>query len=692
MNKKKEEIPFINRELSWLDFNERVLQEADDESVPLLERIRFLGIFSSNLDEFYQVRVASTNRLASSLAEVPQDFDIDPKDLIKKINQRTKELQHRFESIFEKLIKELENQQITIVDENSLLPEHHKFVIEYFDEKVRPTIVPIMLNENIDLRLNGDSIYFAIKILGLKNKVDYAIMEIPSMVIPRFLVLPTIKEQRYVVLLDDIIRFRLDDLFTIFKYKKIEAYTIKATLDSELDIDDDISESNIDILIKSLKKRKTAQPVRFIYDKNIPVDLLEFILNKIDGSALENDSIIAAGKYHNFKDFINFPNVGAKKLSYKKLEALQHPQLKNKSSIINEISKNDILLAFPYQSFNHIIDLLREAAIDPKVQSIKINLYRVAKNSKIIHALISAAKNGKKVTVVIELRARFDEEANIYWAKKLKDAGVKVIFGIPGLKVHAKLILIVRKEKNENVKYAHIGTCNFHEGNANVYVDVSLLTKNSLITNEVGKVFRLFKNTYERPSFKHLIVSPFNTRRKLGALIDNEIQFAKQDKSAYIILKLNNLVDPQIIKKLYQASNAGVQIKLIIRGICSLVPGVKSFSENIAVISIVDRFLEHSRLYVFGNNGDELYYLSSADFMGRNFDNRIEVGTPIYDENAKKILKDLLNIMWTDNVKVRLLNTANNNAYVANKSKKNRSQIELHKYFKKMLTNENQIK
>jgi len=680
---KKSKIPFLNRELSWLDFNERVLQEANDKSVPLLERLRFLGIFSNNLDEFYRVRVATNKRLAA----ISSTIDVNGEKasvILTKIKERTVVLQAQFEKIYQSILKELKKENISIVKSHELLPEHIDFVEEYFEDTVLPTLVPIMLTENNFPKLNGNSIYFAIKLSSSKQEPDFAIMEIPSLVISRFLVLPQVNKKKYVILLDDIIRFKLHDIFAIFNYKKIEAYTIKVTLDAELDIDDDISKSNIDKLSKGLKLRKTAQPVRFIYDKAIPKDLLDFVLERIQPE--EGDSVIAAGRYHNFKDFISFPNVGHSKLNFKKLPPLDHPLLVDKKSIINQIAANDILLNYPYQSFNYIINLLREAAIDPNVTSIKINLYRVAKNSKIIHALINAAKNGKKVTVVVELRARFDEQNNINWSNKLQDQGVKVIFGIPGLKVHAKLILINRKENGKTIKYAHVGTGNFHENNASIYTDTSLLTKHTGITNEVNKVFRLFKNTYERPTFKHLIVSPFNARRKISTLIDNEIKNAKAGKEAFIIIKVNNLVDDTVIKKLYKASGAGVKIKLIVRGICSLIPGIKEISENIEVISIVDRFLEHNRLFIFCNDGENQYYLASADWMSRNLDLRIEVACPVYDKELQNIIRTIIDFQLNDNTKARWINHKNHNNHKKSKtSKKIQAQMATYNYFKNQL-------
>lgn len=679
---KTKSFPIINRDLSWLSFNERVLQEAEDESVPLIERIRFLGIFSNNLDEFFRIRVAANKRLVEAKIKSIEHEEDSPKEILKKINKKTIQLQQHFEEVYQTLFKELEKEHIFFINEKNILDEHVTFINSYFEDVVRPTLVPIMLHKkNPFPKLKGKSIYFAIKLTQPNNSVDFSIMEIPSLVLPRFITLPDINEKKYIILLDDIIRYKLDSIFAIFNYKKIEAFTVKVTLDAELDIDQDISQSILDKISKSLKSRKTAQPVRFVYDETIPEDLLAYILSR--NKSHKGDSIIPGGRYHNFKDFIDFPNVGGKHLRAEKLHPYKHRDLINKMSVFAEIDKKDILLNYPYQSFNHLIDLLREAAIDPKVTSIKINLYRVAKNSKVINALINAAKNGKSVTVVIELRARFDEEANINWSNKLMDEGIHVIFGFPNLKVHSKLILITRKKGAKTTRYAHVGTGNFHEINAAIYCDTSLLTKDPKITEEVNKVFQLFKNSLERPTFKHLIVSPFNARRRLNLLIDNEIKNAKLGKPAYMLVKLNNLVDNEMIKKLYQASNAGVKIQLIIRGICSLVPGLKGFSENIEVISIIDRFLEHSRLMIFCNGGDELYYLSSADWMSRNIDRRIEVGCPIYDKSLQKNIKDMLTIQLADNTKARLITKSQDNTYKRlNIKKPKRSQIELYNYFK----------
>ncbi len=688
MSRTKEK--YINRELSWLSFNERVLQEAEDSTVPVIERLRFLGIFSNNLDEFFRVRVATQRRMLELPKRDRERMLHDPEETLEAIQKKVVQLNQRFEKNYSKVLSALRKEDVYFVGEQDYDEKQAQVVANYFKEVVRPVLVPIMLNKKANFpELKGDAIYLAVKLSRRKQKgkekvkPQFAIMEIPSKSVSRFLILPQRGNKKYVTLLDDIIRFKLEEIFQIFDYDKIEAHTIKITRDAELDFDDDISKSWMDKIEKSLQRRKTGAPVRFVYDQNIAPDLLDLILKSLDMSEKEN--IIPAGKYHNFKDFIGFPNIGAQALRYRNLKPVSHPYLKGTKSLFGCIRERDILLNFPYQSFNYIIDLLREAAIDPKVTSIKINLYRVATNSKVMNALVNAVKNGKRVTVVVELQARFDEANNLEWANYLQEEGVKVIFGVPGLKVHSKLILINRKEDGKTVHYAHIGTGNFHEGTARIYGDCSLLTSDSRITKEVNRVFQFFKNNYIRTTFRHLIVSPYNVRRKLVGFVNNEIKNAKAGKEAYIILKLNNLVDEALVKKLYDASKAGVQVKLIVRGICSLVPGVKGLSENIEVISIVDRFLEHARILVFCNGGDELYFITSADWMTRNLDNRIEVGTPIYDKSLQKILKKMLNYQLNDNVKARWIDARGGNKYVERPGKAVRSQISTYNNFKTKL-------
>jgi len=690
--KKVEKFEIINRDLSWLSFNERVLQEASDSRVPLIERLRFLGIFSSNLDEFYRVRVASLKRMELLGKKSEKNLGFDPSKILAKIQDKGIVQQQEFEKTYNKIIRELENNNLKFLNEKNLSETQGKFVLEYFQETVRQTLVPIMLDKKSKLPYLKDKvIYLAIKMTHSKRKGDiqYSLIEIPSLVLPRFLVLPeSVKGRIDIILLDDIIRYSFQEIFSIFDYDHIEGFTIKLTRDAELDIEEDISHSIVEKVAKSLKKRKQGQPVRFIYDKKAPADLLDFILKKLK---LQNDeNVIHGGRYHNFKDFIKFPSIGSKNLINESLPALHHRSLVNQRSVLNVIRKKDVLISFPYQSFNYIIDLLREAAIDPNVISIQINLYRTAARSKIANALINAAKNGKDVTAIVELQARFDEEHNIKVSEKLQEEGVKVIFGVVGLKVHSKLILIERKESNKRKLYAHIGTGNFHEDNAKIYCDHSLLTCDERITNEVKNIFEFFANNYKRTPFRYLLVSPFNSRKRFIELINEEIRNARRQHDAYIILKLNNLVDEELISKLYQASQEGVKIKIIVRGVCSLIPGVKGMSENIEAMSIVDRFLEHSRVYIFGNDGHELMYLSSADWMERNIDFRIEVTAPVFDNEVRKQLRDVIEMQLKGNAKSRIIDKEQTNNYKGNILHNKdlfRSQTETYKYFKAKLNN-----
>ena len=676
----------INRDLSWLSFNERVLQEAADARVPLVERLRFLGIFSSNMDEFFRVRVAALRRMAALGSKARKQLGFDPKKILDKIQKKVIEQQKQFELTFAIIMKDLEKKGVYHISEKELTPEQGEYVKEYFNNTVRQTLVPIMQDTKSKFPYLKDKvIYLAIKLSykGYNEKIQYSLIEVPSQVVSRFLVLPTEGKKTSVILLDDVIRYCLKEIYSIFDYDQIEAYTIKITRDAELDIDGDLSKSLIDKLSKSLKKRKKGEPVRFIYDEKMPKDLLDFILRKMKLD--ETDNMIPGGRYHNFKDFIKFPAIGGKDILNEPLPPVPHVLLRNEKSIFNVIRKKDVLLSFPYQPFDYIIDLLREAAIDPKVKSIYINLYRVADKSKIINALLSAAKNGKNVTVVIELQARFDEENNIKMANKLQEEGVKVIFGVQGLKVHSKLILITRKEQGGERLYAHIGSGNFHEGNAQVYCDHSLLTADERLTREVLKIFQFFQTNFQRGSYRYLFVSPFNTRKRFSELITAEIKNARRQHEAYIIIKLNNLTDEEMIERLYDASQSGVKIKLIVRGVCSLIPGVPGMSENIEAVSIVDRFLEHSRVFIFCNDGNELMYISSADWMERNLDRRVEVTTPVFDPEVRKQLRDVINIQLRGTAKARILDKTQSNTYkytLNPKEEPYRSQLETYKYFK----------
>ncbi|MGB1104615.1 MAG: polyphosphate kinase 1 [Crocinitomicaceae bacterium] len=674
----------FNRELSWLSFNERVLQESLDTSNPLVERVRFLGIYSNNMDEFYRVRVASVKRLISIEKSKVEGFAGGPKALLEEIKRIVLDQQLMFELSYKKLLHELKEQRILKTDENHLKSNEAAFVESYFREKIRPHIVPIMLSSKRPFpQLKDGGNYLAVKMTNFeKSKIKYALIEIPQ-TSDRFVILPSNSDHmRKLILIDDIIRFNLPEIFSIFNYDAITANSFKITRDAELDVDDDISKSYLEKMAESVEMRKTGQTVRFVYDSAMPIDQLQYLMDALQLKPGEN--IIPGGTYHNFRDFMGFPDFGKASLTYKKRKPAQHPELiHEKGPLIKTILNKDILLTYPFQTFQHIIDVLREAAIDPKVVAIKINLYRVASNSQIINALISAAQNGVKVTVIIELKARFDEKNNIDWSNYLEDNGVNVLFGVQNLKVHSKLFLIKRKSGNKTQLIAHVGTGNFHEKTANIYTDCSLLTADKAITREVEKVFRIFKNNFDRSMFRELLVSPFNIRRKINALIDREIKHAQNGEKGHIIIKLNNLVDGKIIKKLYEASNAGVKIECIIRGICALVPGIKNQSENITVRSIVGQYLEHTRILWFNNMGDEAYYISSADWMTRNLDRRIEVTAPVYDPDLQKDLKFMLDACLKDNQKARIIDIEQKNKNVKSDLKeKFNSQDVIYSYFK----------
>ncbi len=678
---------YINREISWLSFNERVLQEAADPTTPLIERIKFLSIFSSNLDEFFRVRVATVKRMIDAGKKAKALIDENPKDILNEIQNIVLRQQNIFHDIYGDILKELEKEKIFIINEKLLTNEQEYFVKNYFHQKVRPSLFPVMIDKLAQFPVLKDHIIYLVIWMKVKQQSrtgKYALIEVPSRIMSRFLVLPEKGENTYVILLDDVIRVGLKDVFSMFDFGVFDAYTIKLTRDAELDFDDDIRLSFFEKMSKSLKERKKGAPVRIVFDRNIPLNFLKILTKKNKLSI--TDTFIPGGRYHNFKDFIGFPSVGSSKLLYEPLHPLPHKDIAPEKSLFDVIKKKDILLHYPYQPFHYVIDLLREASIDPRVVSIKINLYRVAKNSNVIKALINAVRNRKSVTVVMELQARFDEEANIYWTDRLREEGAKIIHGVPNLKVHSKLLLITRKERNILEYYVNIATGNYNENTAKIYSDHSFFTTDRRITSEVIKLFDFFDNNYKTSTFSHLLVSPFDMRKKLGNLIKNEIVNIRNGKEAYIILKINSLVDNKMIKKLYKAGKEGVKIKLIIRGICSLIPGVRGFSENIEVVSIVDRFLEHSRIFVFCNDGDEKYYISSADWMSRNLDRRIEAACPIYDKNIQAELRDFLNIQLRDNTRARVINEAQDNQY--KKEPENppvRAQIDYYNFLKEKI-------
>jgi polyphosphate kinase len=675
---------FIPKEISWLSFNERVLQEAENPEVPLLERFKFLGIYSNNLDEYFRVRVATLKRISQFGASSKSILGYSPKSALKRIHEIVIAQNARFEKIYASLLQELDKHKIHIINEKQLAPDQVEYVRDYFHKEVRTRLMPFLIEKDKDLpNLTDDAIYFAVSLSkkGTERK-RLALMEIPTNVLSRFIVLPEKGDDKYVIFLDDIIRLGLRDIFFIFEFDEFSAYTIKLTKDAELEIDDDISESYIDKLSRSLQQRKWGTPVRFIYDREMPDDLLKLLTKKLKFGP--DDVIIPANRYHNFKDFMKFPNLGKKKFFYEPFVPVPHRDISSGKSILSAIKKKDLMLFFPYHPFDHFIDLLREASIDPNVTSIQITLYRLARNSSVINALMNAVRNGKSVTTVVELQARFDEEANILWGNKLMEEGVKVIYGVPGLKVHSKLCLITRVKDNLTQRYAAIGTGNFNEDTAKIYTDHLLLTTNKKITYEVYKAFNFFHVNYKKDNFYHLVISPFFLRNKITLLIDNEIKNARSGKKAYIYLKLNNVTDSEIIDHLYQASQAGVTIKMIIRGMLSLIPGVKDISDNIKAIGIVDRYLEHSRFMIFCNGGNEECYISSADLMTRNMDHRIEVTCPIFDKTIKNEIREIFSIQWCDNVKARKIDASFSNKFVKNDKKPLQSQAEVYNYIRKM--------
>ena len=675
---------YIPKEISWLSFNERVLQEAENKEVPLHERFKFMGIYSNNLDEYFRVRVATLKRLTTLGTKAKLLLGYNPTSVLKRINEIVQSQNIKFEKNYSALLKELESHDIYMINEKQLNDEQVEFVSEYFHQQVRPRLMPFLLGKgSVMPNFTDDAIFFAIYLYNSKTeKKRYALLEIPTKVLPRFILLPEKGDKKYIIFLDDVIRFGLKEIFFIFDFDEISAYTIKLTKDAELDIVDVATESYVDKLWKGLQERKKGTPVRFIYDRNMPDEFLKIITKKLNLG--EDDVVVASNRYHNFKDFMKFPKIGPKSFFIQQLEPIPHADIPLGKSILAAMKKKDILLFFPYNPFDHFIDLLREASIDPLVTSIQITLYRLAANSSVINALMNAVRNGKRVTTVVELRARFDEEANISWGNVLMDAGVKVIYGVPGLKVHSKICLITREKNGVIERYATVGTGNFNEETARIYSDHLLLTANKKITYEVFKAFSFFNINYKKDNFYHLVLSPFFLRNKINLLIENEIKNAKAGKKAYIHWKLNNLTDREIIQSLYDASCAGVKVKLIVRGMFSLVPGVKGVSENIKAIGIVDRFLEHTRFMIFcnGDTGNEQVFITSADIMPRNLDHRIEVTCPIFDKNLKRELMDIFEIQWSDNVKARILDEKQTNRFVESKKKPVQSQIAIYDYIK----------
>ena len=692
MNQKKTEnkrFNFVNREMSWLNFNERVLEEASDKTVPLIERLRFLGIFSNNLDEFFQVRFASVKRIAQSGKSGKRVLGgIKAKDLLKSITNKVIKLQQKSNMILNDIENELKKEKIVFINEKQVKNYHIQYLTDYFLEKVYPSLVTVILKEEFQ-DFTDNKTFFAIKMEldsdksnSLTENKIYAFIELPKK-LDRFIVLPIEKNgMQFIMMLDDLIRLHFHLIFSMFDYKKIDAHMFKITRDGELDIEENFGKSYAEKIMNSVRDRIFADPVRLVHDKDIDPITLEKVMDKL--GVKSKKSLIPGGRYHRRADYMKFPSLNRSDLMYQNINPLSIKDLGLEQNIIQAVSKKDYLIYTPYHSFSYLIKFLREAALDPDVKTIKITLYRLAKYSKVVSSLINAVKNGKKVVVYVELQARFDEENNINIADRLEKSGVQIIMGVRGLKVHSKICLVLREEKNKIKKYGFVSTGNFNEHTAKIYTDYTLFTSNQKLLKDVSKVFNFLEVNYEFKSYKHLIVSPHYTYQKLVELIDNEIRNKHLGKKSKIKLKLNSITNYKIISKLYEASNAGVKIQMIVRGVCCLIPGVKDMSENIKVIGVVDKYLEHPRIYIFENAGKPKVYISSADWMTRNFENRIEVSCPIYDIELQNQILDTFNISWKDDVKSRLINQSEEKVVIKKNIVNTRSQFETYKYFKNL--------
>jgi polyphosphate kinase len=677
----------IPRDISWLSFNARVLQEAADPSVPLRERIRFLGIHSNNMDEFFRVRVATLKRMIQlGGKKANMHLEENPGLIIEEIQTIVLDQQNEFNRIWEGILKEMQSQNIFLIDEKKLNKSQQQFVKTFFEEEVRSNIIPLMIESLQQLPyLREKSIYLGVVMRKEDTAYNqkYALIEVPSRIFGRFILLPAPEGQQHIILLEDVIRFNLPFIFSYFNYTRFESYIFKVTKDAELDIDNDITTSFVQKIEKGIKNRRIGKPTRFIFDKEMDAGLLEYLMKKLNLS--RRDNIIPGGRIHNFRHFMDFPDVFAQKRVRR--ASFTHPALINKPRVTDVILTQDVLLHFPYHSFDSVLDLLREAAMDPEVVSIRITAYRLASNSKIINALINAVRNGKSVLVMLELRARFDEESNLYWKEVLEEEGVKVLIGMPNIKVHAKLCVIKKKSANKIIQYGFVSTGNLHEKTAKVYADECMLTSNRNVMADINRIFKHLENPSKGKylnACKTLMVCPTVMRNQLMQLMNTEIRNAKAGKKAFVILKVNSLSDPQMISKLYDAANAGVELRLIVRGICSARLKQKKWNGCVTGISIVDEYLEHSRIMVFHHGGKERIFISSADWMTRNLDHRVEAALPVKDTELGNELKDILQIQLQDDVKARILDNALHNNYVTSAGKKRiRAQIEIYNYLNK---------
>ncbi len=695
-NDEKQKLPYVERDISWMYFNQRILLEAANPEVPLLERLTFLGIYSNNLDEFFRVRVATLNRIIEyDDKNIRKEQEIASQTL-KQIGKLHNRYYQQFEETFAKIMEELKLENIFVIKETEMTPEQQEFISSFYRSRLNGSTNPVFLNNSRPLEdQNDENIYLATRLIrkdteGKIKEKDYAVIELPTADFGRFIQLPDVDGKTYLMFLDDVIRYCLPLIFVGMKYTDYEAYTFKFTKDAEMEIDSDLRNGVLQKISKGVKSRKKGEPIRFVYDQQMPKNLLKKLITRLNID--KNDTRVAGSRYHNFKDLMKFPDCNRKDLKYPVWSPIFKPELNGNESLLTLIRHKDRSLHYPFHSFDSFIRVLREAAISKEVKSIKIALYRLAKDSKVVKALICAAKNGKKVTVVIELLARFDEASNIYWSKRMQDAGIHVIFGVEGLKIHSKLVHIATRHGD----IACISTGNFHEGNARMYTDYTIMTAHRQIVKEVNDVFNFIEKPYTPVNFRELLVSPNDMRKRLIALINKEIKNKKQGKDAYILAKINHITDRTLIEKLYEASTAGIRIDLLVRGNCSLVTGIPDVSENIYINGIIDRYLEHSRIFIFANGGEEKYYIGSADWMPRNLDNRIEVLAPVYNKEIQADLKQIICYGLQDTAKGHIVDGSGENLPWKNisptlsqqpidETKKSlfRSQEELYKEYKK---------
>ena len=666
---------YVERDVSWMYFNHRILQEAEKEFVPLLERLSFLGIYSNNLDEFFRVRVASLNRMLER--KLDKDTEQQIKKSLKTINKLNESYSKEYTEAVDRVFEELETHKIRLVTEACLNDEQKDFLSQFFYDKLNGSVNPIWLSEIEDLTVLEDNrIYLIVEKCEKKdNKKKYAIVKVPDRIYGRWVKIPSSDGFDNIMYLDDVIRYCLPLVFLGFKESTYRAYSFKFTKDAEMEMDNDADFGTMEKIALGVNSRKKGEAVRVIYDHEMPREMQRKLRDRLNTKEL--DASLAGGRYQNHKDLMSFPDCGRNDLKYDKWTPIMKPEFVSNESILDQIRQKDRFIHVPYHSFNGYIRVLREAAIKPEVKAIKTTLYRLAKDSKVVKALITAARNGKKVTAVVELLARFDEESNIKWSKRMQEEGVNVIFGVEGLKIHSKLLYIESKKGN----IACIGTGNFHEGNAKIYTDYLMMTARPKIVNEVAKVFDFIDRPFSPFRFNELLVSPNSMKSRILRMLDTEIRNASEGKEAWVKIKINHITDTDMVTKLYQASKAGVKIDIVIRGNCSLVPGIKGLSENIRCVGIIDRYLEHSRILIFANGGKPRYFLGSADWMPRNLLNRIEVLTPVYDEELQADLMRTISYGMRDTTNGRIVDGKGTNNFV--EGDPFRSQQELYKEYKK---------